>query len=107
MRRISPLKTALAVGTLTGFWHLLWAILVGLGWAKPVLDFLLELHFLKISYALAPFSMASAASLVILTFAVGAGFGLLFAVVWNWLTFESEPQWARDVHRPAAFNQPG
>lgn len=107
MRRISPAKTAVAVGTVTGVWHLVWVTLVGVGWAKPVLDFILGLHFLKISYALTPFSATRAGSLVILTFALGAAFGFLFALVWNWLTFESEPQWARDTRRPFPFRQPG
>jgi len=99
MRHIGPAKTAIAVGTVTGLWHLVWVTLVGVGWAKPVLDFILELHFLKISYVLAPYSAVTAGSLVIITFAIGALFGLVFALVWNWLTLESGPEWTRDTHK--------
>ena len=105
MRHINPTKTALAVGTVTGLWHFCWVALVGIGWAKPVLDFILQLHFLTINYALAPFSIATAVSLVVLTFAIGAVFGLLFAFIWNWMTFETAPQWERDTHGPSALDQ--
>lgn len=107
MRHISPTKTALAVGTVIGLWHLCWVMLVGLGWAKPVLDFILRLHFLKIDYALAPFAIATAGSLIVLTFTIGAVFGLVFAFIWNWLTFENAPQWERDTHRHSTRNQFG
>ena len=107
MRRISPTRTALAVGAVTGLWHLCWATLVGIGWAKPVLDFILQLHFLSINYALAPFSLATAGSLVVLTFAIGALFGLVFALFWNWLTFENAPQWERDKHVSSTLNRAG
>lgn len=96
MRHINPTKAAIAVGAVTGLMHLFWVTLVGMGWAKPVLDFVLRLHFINLQYALAPFAIGTAASLVVLTFAAGAAFGLIFALIWNWLTFESSPVWARD-----------
>ena len=96
MRHISPAKTAVAVGSVTGLWHVIWVTLVGIGWAKPVMDFILQLHFIKLDYALAPYAAVTAAELVLLTFAVGAAFGFVFAVIWNWLTFETAPTWARD-----------
>ena len=79
MRRISPTKTAVAVGTVVGLWHVIWVTLVGVGWAKPVLDFILRLHFIQLQFELAPYSATTAATLVILTFAIGAFFGLVFA----------------------------
>ena len=96
MRHISPTKTALAVGSVIGLWHLIWVTLVGLGWAKPVMDFILQLHFIKLQYALAPYAATTAGELVLLTFAIGATVGFIFAVIWNWLTFERTPTWARD-----------
>ena len=105
MRHIGPTKAAVALGSVIGLWHLIWVTLVAVGWAKPVMDFVLNLHFIKLSYALAPFAAGTAAELVVLTFAVGAGFGFIFAVVWNWLASETAPNWARDsrpVSRSAA-----
>lgn len=85
MKRISPTKAALSVGFVLGLYHLSWVALVALGVAKPVMDFVLKLHFIQMSYDIAPFSASTAASLVALTFAIGAAFGLVFALVWNWL----------------------
>lgn len=87
MRHISPARTAIAVGVVVALWHLIWVALVGLGWAKPVMDFILQLHFINLQYSLAPYAATTAATLIVLTFAVGAAFGLAFAVVWNWLAF--------------------
>lgn len=89
MRRINPAKAALSVGAAIGAYHLLWVFVVATGAAKAVLDFVLRLHFLRISYELVPFSAATAAALVGLTFVIGAMFGLVFALVWNWLTRRS------------------
>lgn len=96
MRHINPTKAAITVGAVTGLWHLFWATLVGFGWAKPVMDFILRLHFLRLQYDLSPFAFETAAGLVVLTFVIGGLFGLIFALIWNWLTFESSPAWARD-----------
>lgn len=97
MRHISPIKTGLAVGTVIGLWHAMWVTLVGLGWAKPVLDFILRLHFIDVQYSLAPYATTTAATLVLLTFAIGALFGILFALVANWLGFDSSRRLARDT----------
>jgi hypothetical protein len=86
MQRISPAKAALSIGLVLGLYHLSWVTLVVLGAAKPVMDFVLKLHFIKLSYEIAPFVASTAASLVALTFAVGAVFGLVFALIWNRLT---------------------
>ena len=106
MKRISPVKAALSVGLVLGLYHFSWVLLVALGVAKPVMDFVLKVHFIQMSYEIAPFSATTAASLVALTFAIGAAFGLIFALVWNWLTSRAETQprgpSARTVSTPAA-----
>jgi len=86
VRHISPTRTGLAVGVVIGLWHLIWVTLVAIGWARPFMDFVLRLHFIQLQYALAPFALGTAAALVALTFCVGAFFGIVFALVWNWLT---------------------
>jgi len=92
MQRISPTKAALSVGLVLGLYHLSWVTLVALGAAKPVMDFILKLHFIKFSYEIAPFVASTAVSLVALTFAIGAAFGLIFALIWNWLTNRRDAQ---------------
>jgi hypothetical protein len=90
MRHIHPNKAAIAVGSVIGLWHLLWALLVAIGWAKPLMDFVLGLHFIRLDYDIAPFALGTAAALVAVTFAVGYAFGLVFALVWNWLAGSGE-----------------
>ena len=93
MRHISPAKSALSVGGVLGLYHLTWATLVLAGWAQPLLDLVLRLHFIRLTYEMAPFSFGTAATLVAVTFALGALFGLVFAGIWNWLSDqESEMQ---------------
>jgi fatty acid desaturase len=106
MRHISPTKTALAVGSVFAIWHTIWVTLVGVGWAKPVMDFVLRLHFIEMQYSLAPFSVTTAEVLIVVTFVIGAFLGLVFAIIWNWLTFGSAPEWARDS-KPLAPMQLG
>src|SRR6185369_15396593 len=97
MRYVSPAKAALSVGAVFGVWHLMWVTLVAFGVAKPILDLILKLHFLQLDYALAPFVLPTALTLVGLTFATGAMLGLIFAIVWNWL---SKPETEQSGKRP-------
>lgn len=83
MRHIQPSKAATAVGAVVGLFHLVWALLVAAGGAKPLMDFVLRLHFIRLEFDIAPFDLGTAAALVALTFAVGYVFGLVFALVWN------------------------
>ena len=89
MRRINPVKSALSVGGVIGLYHAVWSGIVAANLAKPVLDFILQLHFLQFSYELVAFDLRTAASLVALTFAVGALFGFVFALIWNALSRRS------------------
>ena len=81
--RLDPLRTGLAVGAIFGLWHLAWAALVALGWAKPLLDFVLWLHMIKPFIVVEAFSFGRAAGLVVVTAAVGYVIGWLFAMLWN------------------------
>jgi len=96
MRQISPGKAGVAVGTVISLWHVAWVSLVAVGWAKPVLDFVLGLHFIKLDYSLSPYAIATAGELIVLTFVIGAMFGVVFAIIWNWLTFDTAPAWEKD-----------
>lgn len=99
MRHLSPFKAAISVGAVFGVWHLIWVMLVATGVAKPVMDFVLKLHFIRFDYALAPFAVSTAVALVALTFALGTVLGLVFALVWNWLSIRSTEDAA--TKRPA------
>jgi thiamine transporter ThiT len=85
MRTISAPKTGFAAGILVGLLHLFWAALVALGWAQPLIDFILRLHFIKLSLEIQPFDPGTAAGLVAITSVAGFTVGFVLALVWNWL----------------------
>ena len=82
-QRLAPHRAAVALGGLCGLWHLAWSALVLLGLAKPVLDLVLALHFLEVTYTVAPFSAPKALGLVVMTSALGYLLGYVLVWVWN------------------------
>jgi hypothetical protein len=76
-------KTGVAVGLLLGGWHLLWSLLVAVGWGQPLIDLVLWAHMVHLQYVVGPFEFTAAAALVLLTTLAGYAFGWLFAFVWN------------------------
>lgn len=76
-------KVALIVGLFMGGWHLLWSLLIAVGLAQPLLNFVFWLHMLNNPYQIAPFNPSTALLLVVVTFAVGCSAGYIFATLWN------------------------
>jgi hypothetical protein len=83
MQTINANKAGLAFGVLLGGWHLVWVLLVVVGWAQPMLDFIFWLHLIKPVYMIEPFALGRAVGLVVLTAVVGYVGGWLFGLVWN------------------------
>ena len=96
--RLEPLRTGFAFGSVVALAHMVWAALVALGLAKPLLDFILWLHFLAIPLDIAPFDWLRASLLVAVTFGMSFPLGALFAVIWNRLHGGA----VREFPRPAA-----
>jgi hypothetical protein len=88
MKYIHPIKAAMTLAILAASWHFCWSILVALGWAQAVINFIFWLHFIQPIYVIQPFSISLAIGLVCLTALVGFLVGLLFAVFWNRLHLE-------------------
>lgn len=83
MQTISENKAGLALGVLLGGWHFLWSLLVALGWAQAVADFIFWMHFIKPIYVIEPFVIGRAAILVAVTAVLGYVVGYCFAFLWN------------------------
>lgn len=78
-----PNKVALLFGLLIGGWHLLWALLVLVGWAQALIDFVFWAHMIQPIYVVKPFDPAAAAALILITFITGYVLGFIGALIWN------------------------
>jgi len=83
MVTIRPHAAALVLAILLGTWHLLWAVLVAVGLAQPLIDFILWIHFIRPVYVVERFNVGTALLLIGVTAAVGYGVGWCFAILWN------------------------
>ena len=80
---LDPISAGISLGALFGALHLGWALLVAVGWAQPLMDFIFRLHFIRPVYAITPFDLGSAALLVLITALSGFAMGYVFAALWN------------------------
>lgn len=83
MKELNPNKTALTLGILISGLHLFWSVLIILGWAQSLVNFVFWAHMLSTPYQVTGFTLTQSVTLVIVTFGVGYGIGLLFATIWN------------------------
>lgn len=83
MGSVSPHKTGLVLGAFLGGWHLLWSLLVVLGWAQPFIDFIFWIHFIEPVYVVGTFSAGIALILIVVTAGIGYAVGCICGVLWN------------------------
>ncbi|MFA6999784.1 MAG: hypothetical protein WC241_01575 [Candidatus Paceibacterota bacterium] len=81
--QISKNKTGLTFGFLISFMHLIWSLLVALGLAQMLVNFVLNMHMIGLPVFIMPFSFIKALVLIIITFIIGYIFGWLMAYFWN------------------------
>ena len=63
--------------------HICWALLVAIGWAQPVIDFIFKLHMLSSPFQVQPFELPLALGLIGITFLIGCFYGIVFFVMKN------------------------
>ena len=83
MQRLNPHKFGMALGAFAGLWHLVWSLLVGLGLASGLFNFILKMHFLSMPITFMSFSWTRALVLIIITSIVGYVVGTVFAHILN------------------------
>jgi hypothetical protein len=85
MNHLSPSKTGLAVGKLFAGVHLIWSVLVALGWAQAFVNFSQWAHMVNAPVTVLPFNFSAAVAVVVIAGLAGYFFGFFFAKIWNWL----------------------
>ena len=80
---LSKNRLGLTFGLLMALAHAVWVAMVAARVAKPVMDFILSLHFIKFTHELEPLALGKAALLLLVTFVVGYVGGWIIAAVWN------------------------
>ena len=76
-------KSGLIFGTFAALMHVIWAVLVALGFAQPLVNFITALHFSDAANVIQPFVLGTALMLIITAFIVGYIIGFIFAAVVN------------------------
>lgn len=78
-------KLGLVVGSFLGIWHLSWALLVAVGLAQWLIDWVFRLHFIQPPYTITEFRPALAVGLIVVTSTLGYVIGWVLGAIWNWL----------------------
>lgn len=78
-----PTKVGFVIASLIGGWHLVWVILVVLGWAQPLINFIFWAHMIRPVYVVGPFDAVAAVTLLVITFSSGYVFGYIAGSLWN------------------------
>jgi hypothetical protein len=81
---IKPHKAGLALGGFVAAIHIIWSIIVALGWGQPLLEFIFWAHMIKpIPFKVVPFDFGTALVLIVCVAAIGYAAGRIFAMIWN------------------------
>lgn len=83
MNRIHPHSFGLALAIFLALWHSLWSLLVWIGAAQWLIDFIFRLHMIAPPYKITAFNLGTAVELVLVTTCIGYVFGWLIGTIWN------------------------
>ena len=76
-------KLGLALGSFAALLHLVWVLLIALGWAQPLMDFVYKMHSMNNPFTVMPFDLWRSIGLIVIAFIMGNVIGNVFALVWN------------------------
>ncbi|HEY4516335.1 MAG TPA: hypothetical protein VJG64_00110 [Candidatus Paceibacterota bacterium] len=81
--RTDPKKAGLVGAVIIGGWHVVWSLLIILGWAQALVNFSLWAHMLQVPVVAGPFDVAAAATVIVIAAIIGYAVGYILATVWN------------------------
>ena len=76
-------KVGLTVGVFVAIFHALWAVLVALGFAQTLINWVLPLHFVDMLVSVIAFTWVNALLITVMSFVGGYIMGWIFAALWN------------------------
>ena len=76
-------KVGLILGSFAALIHLVWVLLIALGWAQPFMDFVYRMHSLNNPYMVMQFDLMRSVGLIIIAFIMGNIVGNVLAMLWN------------------------
>jgi hypothetical protein len=79
----NPHKGGRVIAALIDGWHVIWSVLILIGWAQSILDFVFWAHMIKPVYFVKPFDPMAAVALIVITAVIGYIFGFVGAIIWN------------------------
>lgn len=80
------LKTSITGGLSLASFHVIWILLVAVGWAQALMDFIFKLHMLNSPFQVQPFELSLAIGLIAMTFTIGFICGVIFYFIKNSLS---------------------
>ena len=81
-------RVGLFFGVAYGLCHLSWILLLAFGWAQPMMDWLMPMHFINITYTLSEVAAGKAVLGIVMAFVWGFVDGFIIAALWNWIVGE-------------------
>lgn len=76
-------QVGLLFAVIIGGVHIIWSLLVFLGLGQALLDFIMWVHMINISFTVGPFDLMASATLIVVTSIIGYLIGVAVATAWE------------------------
>ena len=76
-------KAGLVGAIMLGGFHVLWSVLVFLGWAQALVNFSMWAHMVESGPVFGPFDATSALTVIVVASCIGYAVGFILSTVWN------------------------
>ena len=80
---MNPSKVALVGAVIFGGWHVIWSLLILLGWAQALVDFSMWAHMIHLTVVAGSFDATAALTVIVVASLIGYCLGYIIATVWN------------------------